>query len=869
MAAAAPAAPGPGAVQTYTLDYNADNEVVINGVAGIDDSSKRPLASLPSLSGNIYANVNQLIQDQKTLNYLDALKDGTNKHQLDALEIYDGINLSFSALHPHENKLLSRNKSRILRTTWLKTKKNSKMNLIDVQNVFWEAGLGYQPFIYGRPNEIVTFGSYIDPLTKPGEIWPRPNHKIYITPSFMNAFGFGPSSLWAITRNPELITKSSGNAFHYEININCGMGCGDKLDTCKLAHNPATASKDRKNNIVDENNVYFKGNEAKNAIVNAKAESKTITSADKTKLIVAKGWGDKVQVMMYYMYYYIVSKNTIMITCDLVVFCFCMILGIPCVYTGVYDRNVDIPYNPYNDLSLGGSFFSILHFKPGSPMENAVMNYQNTIKKIEDENNEFIINITTLMKNFNTGIEVGELNPMTFQEVFYNLLYADMTRINTLLVTERERIPGNVDEIINKTQELKKIFLIVPMFKYTGKDKIRFLQTKWYTSDKNITLNHTVIGGTKKNDTFLQFAKTNHNSKYDSLPNPKRMKGGETEKERIIRVKREEIDRKNRERLQVLQRAERQKHGVIRKILAEDEKIAYDLYMANNSLKLNDTGKSLFPNRDTEEKIFRSCPGDMNDIKHEYNDVQELGKKKANQYGAELFLFDDPDDVLNEQNQPLNNFIDVQDIFNKDMSIAIYNLKNGGIDTDDEKAGPEERANPQNRANPENRAEYLAAHNNQEGGHRRNTTRRRQKGGGVDETLFETLYTLYVYRAQYDIELDTHDRSINMTALSELYEDYPKSEIQPNRNNTLRRVKGGPVTGKPATGTTGLNYYVQGKPSVIMSKLVTGMTLENMRKQPIHAQTRKRVRNNSGFGQPISGGRITRRKKRYHRRTRK
>lgn len=819
------------AAPTYTLDFVNDT-VVINGVANINPESKRPLGALYDLSGNPYVDTKKLIEEQKTWNYLDALKDGTNKFQLDGLGIYEGIQLPFSALHPHENNLLERNKTRILRTTWLKTKKNSKMNLINAEFVFWEAGLGYEPFIQspgGKAKEIVTFGSYIDPLTKPGTIWPPPNYRIEITSQFMNTFGFGLSSLWAITKSKDLVTKSSGNAFEYEININCGDGCNkQQMNKCKLEHNPATATK-RSGIPIDKNNVYFKGNEAKNALVNNKQQP--VTTADKTKLIVAKGWGDKVQVMLYYMFYYIVSKNTIMITCDLVVFCFCMILEIPCVYTGVYDRPVKIPHNERNDLSVGGSFFSILHFKPGSPEDNARMNYDNTITNINAENKEFIDNIAELITNFMTDIEIGSSKPMTFQQVFYQQLYDDMMTINAKLESERGQIPADIDKIVEKTQSLKKMYLIVPMFKYTGKNKIRFLQTKWYTADKGITLD-TIIGRVKDNNSFLQYAKTNHDSKYGTNPNPAPPVKGGGNKEDTLAYRKAEEEKKRIKWSHDVERAQRVLARQAKKDDDEKNDTEYNRYKSNNRLKLGDDRKGNFPRRDVDPKFFRSCQGDMNDITDEYIDEK---------VGSDLFVFDDKDDQ--------NMAIDVQHMFDIEMLSAIDEI--ASLD--------------------ENSAEYAASHENVnqrenlKGGRQRNATRRRYKGGAyIDETLFETLYTLYVYRAQYDIELDTHDRSINMKVLSELYNDYPKSEIQPNRNNTRRRVKGGPLTGAP------MHTYTIPVSQLTGSRL-TGMTTANMRKQSIarYAQTHKRVNtpfhNNSRSMVRTIGGRITRRKKRNNR----
>ena len=153
---------------------------------------------------------------------------------------------------------------------------------------------------------------------------------------------------------------------------------------------------------------------------------------------------------------------------------------------------------------------------------------------------------------------------------------------------------------------------------------------------------------------------------------------------------------------------------------------------------------------------------------------------------------------------------------------------------------------------------------NQRGG-KRNRTRRRQKGGGgVDETLFETLYTLYVYRAQWDIELNTHDQSINMSVLEELYKDYPISTSPSNRRVTLKNITGNQVNMRSrVTGVPKLSYYVTGNqvtgsPSVNMrklvpSKLVTGKLVTG---KPFMTHKQPRM---------VYGGRITRRKKRNHR----
>ena len=849
----------------YILDF--ENGIKIKVADVIDDGGAAiaagtlPLSNILCHDGDPYASVERLTNDHKVWNYLDAVKDGTNVPQMIALKIYENANRPFAELHTRENQVLERKQGNLLRTTWLKTKKNSRLNIIKAQYIFWEAGLGYGSFIEkvndaaemkhdtkgGIPDdnsEIVTFGSYIDPLSKPGKIWPDKDKKVRITEKFMEAFGFGKSSLWATTKEDNLTKGNSGKAFQYNMTIKIGEGCGGG---CELNHTPPGA------NNKDPNAIYFKGNNEKNALVNGIGAAGPKTST-KTRLIVAKGWGDKVQVMLYYMFYYLKGKTAIMITCDMVVFCFCMIIGIPCVYTGVFERDTSIAQNLRNGVpDEGESFFSMLHFNPGTPLDNAKTNYKYMRDRIHNENKEFIDKIKSLIINFRTGIDVGDTYPRIFNSEFYNILATDMDNINAeLLGTQHRAEIANLDlsiqQIIEDADTIKRKYLIVPMFKFVS-GKIKFLQTKHYTMDPTIMTNRTIITrvkGKKMTDSFCQYAKDQFSNGGKLIGGVNRTKAEWREVEAVMAGRAHALAEQYRKQKMARDLRPAARAATIA-AAARDARDAHAQaflkYRNNPERMLSIEEMRQFPERDSDPKKYRLAAGDDHIIKDDgyTDDKKYVGKD------ADTFLFDDPTDpYIDGQGyiDPKNRGVDIQELFDESIYDAIDKLQ--GKDSG-----------------------KLVVYNNAQGG-RRNATRRRQKGGGgVDEILFETLYTLYVYRAQYDIELDRSADSINLDVLRELYEDYPKSEIQPNRNNTLRRVKGGPTTGKPATGTTGLNYYVQGKPSVNMSKLVTGMTLENMRKQPIHAQTRKRVRNNSGFGQPISGGRITRRKKRYHRRTRK
>ena len=736
----------------YKLDATASGDITING------RISTPLRDLLSPHNGQYIDVNTLERDQKDVNYMDAIKDGTEVNQLKGLEIYStGRDYPKfpEDLHTYEGGLLKQKIGNLSRTSWLKTKKNSQLNLIQSEYVFWESGLGYESFIellQNRENpEIVTFGSYIDPLSKPGKIWPPKDNKIVMKENFMEQFGFGKSSIEATTLVESIAIGMKGGAFDYKMKIACGNGCNK--GECTFEDNGKTK--------VDVNEKYFKGNAAKNELV----KSQQGNSGLKTKLIVAKGWGDKVQVMAYYMFHHL-HENSIMITCDFVVFCFCITLNIPCVYTGVYNRDVAIAHQEVavaGEKKEKGSYYSILQFVPGTPLQTAIQNYKNSITRIVNENQEFIDNVSELVINTNTPIYV-QGTPMKFNTLFYQTLVDDMKEINAMLEARAQAMDSqqDIDIIVGATDDLKKNFLIVPMFKFVSNGaKIVFLQTKLYTSNKALVLSINKA----------PYNKANSKTFYDIARGFK--KGG------------------------AITRAQaRAATGRRDEIMTSDQ-------------------KTLFPTRDHSKKIAKFLPEDIHEVQYE------------NDRADKLFL-EDGFGVEQQQN--------LQEIFDVNMYRAIESLS-------------AENVSNQN---------VLYNRNNQRGG-RRNITRR-QKGGSIDETLFETLYTLYVYRAQYDIELNTPDQSINMKVLRELYKDYPKSTLRSNERMTLNQL----------TGEKMVTYTVTGGPvntrkqpanmrSSSTANRVTGMTSAN---RPIYRNTymRNTVRPVRSYG-----GRITSRKKRNNR----
>lgn len=248
------------AAATYTLDINAGGDIIIKYNGRVVHTT--PLKDLLSPENGPYNDADTLELDQKNVNYMDAIKDGTEVHQLKGLRIYDtrrGYPIYPRDLHAYEDGLLKQKIGNLSRTSWLKTKINSKMNLIQSHYVFWESGLGYESFIELLQNaenpERVTFGSYIDPLSKPGKIWPPNGSSINITNMFMKQFGFGMSSITAKTILDTIKTSvdSKGRSFDYNMQIACGFGCDGKI-ACDLIHNGSSK---------DPNEDYFGGNEKK------------------------------------------------------------------------------------------------------------------------------------------------------------------------------------------------------------------------------------------------------------------------------------------------------------------------------------------------------------------------------------------------------------------------------------------------------------------------------------------------------------------------------------------------------------------------------------------------------------------------------
>ena len=498
---------------TFKADYNNNNIVLSNDNRTI---ASIPITSLLLNNGENAVNANNFEKHQQQVNYLDSVKDGANVWMLQGLEIYpraaeDGYPTFPGTLKDFENQILERRKDYLTHTTWLKVKKGSVLDPGKNYNqCLWESGLGYEVFLADPDNveTIKTFGSFIDPLEKQNakSVWPEIGSSVELTTSFMKIMGFGEYS--------SLVAKTTtGNAFEYTMNIGCGNACNSKRDACQLIQN--------KNNIrTNDNNKYFAGNNEKKQFLKTNASSE-----EKIKFIVIKEWGDKVQVLIYLIYYHIIKSeySVIMTTCDMVVFMLCLNLAIPCIYTGAYKP-------PRLNLDPNKKYYSVLEYKPSdNPYRDAFIRLARKIKAIAEENESFIKAVYSLVENPDTPIRVND-EEYYFSEKFYQALHKDINFKNIEsteygnTIIEKYEANNNINLIPELEEELKAFernYLLVPFLKIkkgTTK-KLTMLMTKSYTAQKKpcnnnkpaiaVLLNEMKYAGNTEKEsqkTFLELA---------------------------------------------------------------------------------------------------------------------------------------------------------------------------------------------------------------------------------------------------------------------------------------------------------------------------------------------------------------------------
>ena len=518
-------------MSNYKVEVKGNNIEITNNNKQI---VKILINSLYLNNGNHVNDVKELVKDQQKINYLNSIKDGSNIFIMQDLDIYPKAKLGGFPIFPNDLKKIEKNILQehdvyLENMNWLKVKKGSLLespqDWDDYQRVIWDSGLGYNVF-FSKPDSVITvktFGSYIHPIKEQHakEVWPPIGSSINLTNSFMKIMGFGDYS--SITAKTE-----SKSAFNYKMNIDCGINASQ----CSLSHTGSGP---------DPNINYFINNNSKKQNLNNRQEI--------VKTIMVKELGNKAQVLIYLIYYYLLNSEgnetvvingvshpvskLALITCDMTTFMLCQNLSIPCIYTGIY--------NPPGIIQEAGKkYYSIVKYKPRkNPASNAYNRSLNKINCIVSENESFIKALSNLAKNDGTytRISVGK-KTVVFSKEFYEKILEDLNEIQNLLKKHRENLQSKyskidetkekstVSDINNIIKNIESQCIIVPFIKIKNgptPKTLTILMTKSYTVEKPVNIskpsikNYLMSRGMDK----ISAEKESQKSFYEIATNPK------------------------------------------------------------------------------------------------------------------------------------------------------------------------------------------------------------------------------------------------------------------------------------------------------------------------------------------------------------
>lgn len=392
-----------------------------------------PITSIRGLDGQLYTGEAsaKMQLEHILLNALDSIKDGANKHTVVGLNVYNCKSIpqdyiSFpSKLHEIEASIIEANKDFITVNAVTKTKKGKQTAYVinDADDWFKESGLHPSyldaDIVFNDGKIIISIATLLDPLEKNlGTVFPAVGRTLGIYTSAMNQFGCPDTSIISTTQH-----DGGGGDFHYSVLTGCGVGCVEG-SRCEITH--------------ANGRLYTGGNASKNEKIGGTGPG--AKSAEKTKLIVVKELGDKSQVIVNFIYKHInPTRRSIMITCDMVVFIFCIMLNLECIYTGPYDN-------------VG---YATVHFRPGSMLDKTRTDAFSTLRKIYEENESILRNMKDLYNHPDTTVMLGG-QAKTFNKLFYGAIVKDITLLQYGLQLEIVLRQTNNDTRVAKLQEFRE-----------------------------------------------------------------------------------------------------------------------------------------------------------------------------------------------------------------------------------------------------------------------------------------------------------------------------------------------------------------------------------------------------------------------------
>jgi hypothetical protein len=494
--------------QHIIVGFNAPNNITITGGKTIDITQFRSIVN-PIKS----VNYTSMKTEQQILNYLDSIKDGTNAAILQQLNMYplswqNGNIPSFpNDLHMYEDNIKSVLQPYITNITWTKLHKKQALNPpLPIKNIFRDCGIGADVFIAPGFTLFSTIATYIDPALRsaPDEVWPSAKNSISFTKDFMDLFGFEDSSLTSKTVNK--------NRFNYDIITN-GIHYNNNGIT------------------PDQNLNLFSGNTNKKKSLKGSGTPKQ----EKMALISLKEWGDKMQVIMLFIWANMNAnkdKTYTMITCDKVVYTLCLLLSVRCIFTGQITEGTSRKY-------------SIEIYEPSEdPVKDAIKRCNQTIKDIITENESFISMIKLLQQNPKQSIYIdGLTDPITIKKQFYTNVYEDISIIQSNLkripkLTRVGIVSTDIPTIEGYTKQIQQKYLLIHFIKkIRGNIKLLRSTNYTYSRKKKPAFDHSVdsfydiiqksykrikrtIGGTKLITPSKPIVKTTSRSPIGKFPIP-------------------------------------------------------------------------------------------------------------------------------------------------------------------------------------------------------------------------------------------------------------------------------------------------------------------------------------------------------------
>jgi len=253
----------------------------------------------------------------------------------------------------------------------LKTSTVGSNTLIsDSQFVFWESGFATKNICRTTPTTVGTPASILDSINKeePNIWFPGPGQQITFDARFSQRMGFPAGLTWSCQG------LENGS---YNVTINYGNGV-------------EITSPIRRGNRGDFQ-PYSEGNKEKNMLINGVIQTRGVSNSDCAeykKILITKELGDVAQIWLYLAF--VLTKipptdrtQALMITVDSVVYLFCKILFLACVYTGSREG-----------VTTGGC--TLKHFLPGD------IDYKQKLKNMMDI-------YYTRTKSHNSAIKQGLL----------------------------------------------------------------------------------------------------------------------------------------------------------------------------------------------------------------------------------------------------------------------------------------------------------------------------------------------------------------------------------------------------------------------------------------------------------------------------